>query len=84
MLHLARKAFFPAPIPFPLLHVDTTWKFREMIAHRDAIADLYGVRLIVHTNLDGAARLGIAGILHTDAESTRSQLESTFGLLPMQ
>ncbi|AQR63411.1 sulfate adenylyltransferase small subunit [Brevundimonas sp. LM2] len=56
MLHLARKAFFPAPIPFPLLHVDTTWKFREMIAHRDTIADLYGVRLIVHVNPDGAAR----------------------------
>lgn len=56
MLHLAKKAFFPAPIPFPLLHVDTTWKFREMIEHRDAIADMYGVRLIVHTNPDGAAR----------------------------
>ena len=56
MLHLARKAFFPAPIPFPLLHVDTTWKFREMIAHRDTIADHYGVRLIVHVNPDGAAR----------------------------
>ena len=55
MLHLARKAFFPAPIPFPLLHVDTTWKFREMIEHRDNIADLYGVRLIVHVNTEGAA-----------------------------
>jgi len=55
MLELARKAFFPAPIPFPLLHIDTTWKFREMIQHRDAIADLYGVRLLVHTNAEGVA-----------------------------
>ena len=39
LLHLARKAFWPAPVPFPLLHVDTTWKFREMIAYRDRIAD---------------------------------------------
>jgi sulfate adenylyltransferase subunit 2 len=55
LLHLARKAFCPAPVPFPLLHVDTTWKFREMIAFRNAIADRSGVRLIVHTNWDGVA-----------------------------
>lgn len=53
MLHLARKAFAPAPIPFPLLHIDTTWKFREMIEHRDWIAGEYGVQLLVHTNPAG-------------------------------
>jgi len=56
MLHLARKAFFPAPPPFPLLHVDTTWKFREMIRFRDETAAKYGLNLIVHTNQDGKAR----------------------------
>jgi sulfate adenylyltransferase subunit 2 len=50
MLHLARKAFWPAPLPFPLLHVDTTWKFREMIAFRDRIAQESGVKLIVKIN----------------------------------
>jgi sulfate adenylyltransferase subunit 2 len=50
MLHLARKAFWPAPPPFPLLHIDTTWKFREMIAFRDRIAAESGIKLIVHTN----------------------------------
>ena len=53
MLHLAQKAFHPAPLPFPLLHVDTTWKFREMIAFRDRIAQEIGARLLVHTNLEG-------------------------------
>lgn len=53
MLHLARKAFYPAPPPFPLLHIDTTWKFREMIAHRDRTAAEAGMRLIVHTNQEG-------------------------------
>ena len=56
MLHLARKAFFPAPPPFPLLHVDTTWKFREMIKFRDETAKKFNLDLIVHTNQDGAAR----------------------------
>ena len=56
MLHLARKAFFPAPPPFPFLHVDTTWKFREMIQFRDETAKKYGLNLIVHTNQDGAER----------------------------
>ncbi|HET7717695.1 MAG TPA: sulfate adenylyltransferase subunit CysD, partial [Bauldia sp.] len=56
MLHLARKAFFPAPPPFPLLHIDTTWKFREMIQFRDETARKYGLDLIVHTNQDGIAR----------------------------
>ena len=53
MLHLAKKAFAPAPIPFPLMHVDTTWKFADMIRFRDEVAAQYGVDLIVHTNLEG-------------------------------
>ncbi len=55
LLHLARKAFFPGGLPFPLLHVDTTWKFREMIAFRDRVAREYGLDLIVHTNAQGVA-----------------------------
>ncbi len=50
LLHLARKAFFPAPLPFPLLHVDTTWKFREMYAFRDAFTAQHGLKLLVHHN----------------------------------
>ena len=53
LLHLALKAFAPAPLPFPLLHVDTTWKFREMYRHRQRVVDELDVRLIVHTNNDG-------------------------------
>ena len=53
LLHLARKAFYPAPIPFPLLHIDTTWKFKEMISFRDEVASKYGLDLIVHTNQEG-------------------------------
>ena len=55
LLHLARKAFFPSKIPFPLLHVNTTWKFSEMIAFRDAMADKHGFDLISHTNAEGVA-----------------------------
>ena len=50
LLHLARKAFYPSTIPFPVLHIDTTWKFREMIVFRDRIADTCALDLIVHTN----------------------------------
>jgi sulfate adenylyltransferase subunit 2 len=53
LLHLARKAFFPARPPFPLLHIDTTWKFGDMIRHRDATARRYGLDLRVHTNPEG-------------------------------
>ena len=66
MLHVAIKAFYPAKPPFPLLHVDTTWKFREMIAFRDETARRLGLDLIVHINQDGvrrgdfADRLGLA------------------------
>jgi sulfate adenylyltransferase subunit 2 len=56
MLHLAMKAFFPAPPPFPLLHIDTTWKFREMIRFRDEMARKHNLDLRVHTNQEGAAR----------------------------
>ncbi len=56
MLHLARKAFYPSKLPFPLMHIDTTWKFREMIEFRDRTAAKYGFELIVHTNADGVAR----------------------------
>jgi sulfate adenylyltransferase subunit 2 len=73
MLHLARKAFFPAPPPFPLLHVDTTWKFRDMYALRDRVAAESGMELIVHRNPE-AERLGINpfdhGALHTDMWKT--------------
>jgi sulfate adenylyltransferase subunit 2 len=73
MLHLAKKAFFPAPLPFPLLHVDTRWKFREMYALRDKVAAEPGIELIVHTNPDALAR-GINpfdhGPLHTDLWKT--------------
>jgi sulfate adenylyltransferase subunit 2 len=53
MLRLAEKAFAPAPLPFPLMHIDTTWKFREMIAHRDQMAKEVGAKLIVYTNQEG-------------------------------
>ena len=53
LLHLAKKAFFPAVPPFPLLHIDTTWKFRDMYAHRARMADSSGMDLIVHTNTAG-------------------------------
>src|SRR4029450_5856992 len=55
LLRLAQKAFYPGPIPFPLLHVDTTYKFREMIEFRDQMARAVGARLIVHTNQEAIA-----------------------------
>src|ERR687889_47329 len=58
MLHLARKAFFPGPLPFPLLHVDTTWKFRDMYALRDKVGSQPGIQLLVHQNPD-AQKQGI-------------------------
>ncbi len=69
MLHLAMKAFYPSKPPFPLLHVDTTWKFREMIAFRDETAERLGLDLIVHTNEDGVAR-GINPFDHGSANYT--------------
>ena len=74
MLHLARKAFFPAPPPFPLLHVDTTWKFREMYELRDRAARTAGMELLVHRNPEALER-GINpfdhGPLHTDMWKTQ-------------
>jgi sulfate adenylyltransferase subunit 2 len=70
LLHLARKAFFPAPPPFPLLHIDTTWKFREMYALRDRAAAAAGMELIVHRNPEAEAR-GINPVEHGSALHTR-------------
>ncbi|WP_349256006.1 sulfate adenylyltransferase subunit CysD [Pseudonocardia sp.] len=69
LLHLARKAFYPSPPPFPLLHVDTTWKFREMIAFRDRTARELGLELIVHRNPDCVA-LGVNPFDHGSARHT--------------
>lgn len=55
LLHLAKKAFYPAPMPFTMLHIDTTWKFKEMISFRDQVVKDSGLKLIVHTNQDGKA-----------------------------
>jgi sulfate adenylyltransferase subunit 2 len=66
MLHLAKKAFYPAKPPFPLLHVDTTWKFREMIAFRDHEMKRLGLELLVHTNEQGV-KDGISPITHGSA-----------------
>jgi sulfate adenylyltransferase subunit 2 len=91
MLHLAIKAFYPAKLPFPLLHVDTTWKFRQMIAFRDETVKRLGLDLIVHTNQDGLDR-GIGPIasgssLHTQVMKTdalkqaldKYQFDAAFG-----
>ena len=69
MLHLARKAFHPARPPFPLLHVDTTWKFRDMYALRDRMAHELGLELLVHVNPDGLA-MGINPFVHGSAVHT--------------
>ncbi len=69
LLHLALKAFAPGKLPFPLLHVDTGWKFREMIEFRDATAQRLGLDLIVHTNPDGV-KAGIGPLSHGSAVHT--------------
>jgi sulfate adenylyltransferase subunit 2 len=91
MVHLALKAFYPSKPPFPLLHVDTRWKFRDMIRHRDEIVARYGLKLLVHTNPEGLAR-GINPItsgsqLHTQVMKTEAlkqaldkwQFDAAFG-----
>jgi sulfate adenylyltransferase subunit 2 len=91
MLHLAKKAFFPGPLPFPLLHVDTTWKFREMYAFRERMAKESGAQLIVHINQDGLD-MGVGpfthgSAVHTDIMKTqalkqaldRHQFDAAFG-----
>jgi sulfate adenylyltransferase subunit 2 len=80
MLHLARKAFHPAPLPFPLLHVDTTWKFRAMYAMRDRVAAEPGIELIVHVNPEALA-LGVnpfthGSSVHTDVWKTQGLLQA--------
>jgi sulfate adenylyltransferase subunit 2 len=76
LLHLALKAFYPAKPPFPLLHIDTTWKFREMIAFRDARVRELGIDLLVHVNRDGLARgvnpIASGSELHTDVMKTQA------------
>ena len=69
LLHLARKAFAPGKIPFPLLHVDTDWKFKEMIAFRDQMASDYGFELLVHKNPEGI-EMGIGPFTHGSAKHT--------------
>jgi len=91
MLHLAMKAFYPAKPPFPLLHVDTTWKFREMIKFRDETVSQLGLKLIVYINQEGVAA-GIGpfthgSVVHTDVMKTqalkqaldRYQFDAAFG-----
>jgi len=70
ILHLARKAFYPAPVPFPLLHVDSTWNFREMITFRDEVVARYGLNLIAHINEEGVAA-GITPFSHGISEYIR-------------
>jgi sulfate adenylyltransferase subunit 2 len=76
MLRLAEKAFWPAPPPFPFLHVDTTWKFQDMYAFRERMADEHGLNLLVHVNEEGLAR-GInpfdsGSVVHTDVMKTEA------------
>src|SRR5437868_8102359 len=76
LLHLARKAFHPGKPPLPLLHIDTTWKFREMIEFRDATAASLGLELIVHVNREGLARgidpIASGSALHTAVMKTEA------------
>jgi len=83
LLHLARKAFYPARPPLPLLHVDTTWKFREMMVFRDETARKFGLDLIVHTNPDGLARginpIASGSALHTEVMKTEALKQALDG-----
>jgi sulfate adenylyltransferase subunit 2 len=82
LLHLARKAFYPGKIPFPLLHVDTTWKFKEMIAFRDNIPKQLGVELLVHINQEGVAMnvgpFSHGSGKHTDIMKTQSLKQALY------
>ena len=91
LLHLAVKAFYPAKLPFPLLHVDTTWKFREMIEFRDRTAKELGLDMMVHINQDGVEKgvgpFSHGSAVHTDVMKTQSlkqaldrhQFDAAFG-----
>jgi sulfate adenylyltransferase subunit 2 len=76
MLHLAAKAFYPSKPPFPLLHVDTLWKFADMIRHRDTVAERYGAKLITYVNEEGVARgvnpIASGSSLHTQVMKTEA------------
>ncbi|NJN52240.1 MAG: sulfate adenylyltransferase subunit CysD [Gammaproteobacteria bacterium] len=80
LLHLARKAFFPGPLPFPLLHVDTTWKFRAMIEFRNRVAQEPGIDLKVHINSEGVANnvnpFTYGSKKHTDIMKTQALLQA--------
>ncbi|MEI9804976.1 MAG: sulfate adenylyltransferase subunit CysD [Pseudolabrys sp.] len=80
MLHIAQKAFYPSKLPFPLLHVDTTWKFREMIAFRDQVAADFSLDMLVYVNEEGLAR-GISPVssgasIHTQVMKTQALREA--------
>ena len=77
MLHIAQKAFYPSKPPFPLLHVDTTWKFREMISFRNEMAERVGMELLIHVNEEGLAR-GISPI--SSGSAIHTQVMKTEGL----
>jgi len=80
LLHLARKAFHPGPLPFPLMHVDTTWKFRDMYAFRDRVAQEPGIRMIVHVNEEGVRNnvnpFTYGSKKHTDIMKTQALLQA--------
>ena len=80
MLHLAQKAFYPSKIPFKLMHIDTTWKFKEMINFRDEIAKKYNLDLLVHINQEGVANninpISSGSKIHTDVMKTQSLIQA--------
>jgi len=80
MLHLAQKAFYPSKIPFKLMHIDTTWKFKEMINFRDETAKKYNLDLLVHINQEGVANninpISSGSKIHTDVMKTQSLIQS--------
>ena len=80
MLHLAQKAFYPSKIPFKLMHIDTTWKFREMINFRDETAKKYNLDLLVHINQEGVRNninpISSGSKIHTDVMKTQSLIQA--------
>ena len=80
MLHLAQKAFYPSKIPFKLMHIDTTWKFKEMINFRDETAKKYNLELLVHINKEGVANninpISSGSKIHTDVMKTQSLIQA--------
>ena len=80
MLHLAQKAFYPSKIPFKLMHIDTTWKFKEMINFRDETAKKYNLDLLVHINQEGVANninpISSGSKIHTDVMKTQSLIQA--------